>query len=133
MLCVFCAFILFLSVFFVSYRKDLVLLNISSRYITSRSEQFLKRKDIVNHSKVNFCINKLFIPCNTCSCCVYIIGDANIYWYVFVSLLVPVSSVFFSVCMISNQIIAKTHHLSDHQSVNLIPSFIKHAARCCQH
>ena len=84
--------------FFVFHRKDLVLLNLISRYMTSTSEQFLKRKDIADLCKVNICINKLLIQCNTGTCCVYITGGVNIYLYVCIRLMVRVSCVCLSVC-----------------------------------
>ena len=40
--CLFCLFKLYLSVFFVFHRKNLVLLNLINRYVTATSEKFLK-------------------------------------------------------------------------------------------
>ena len=45
--CVFCLFTPFLSVLFVFNRKNLVLLHLINRYMTSTNKQFLKRKNIV--------------------------------------------------------------------------------------
>ena len=70
-----------LSVFFAFHRKNLVLLNLSSRYMISSSELFFKSKDFVDLYKVNFCISKLFIQCNTDSCCVNIMTGVNKYIY----------------------------------------------------
>ena len=64
-------------------------------YMTSTSELFLKRKDIVNICKVNFCFSKLFSQCNTGELlCAQVLF---LYLYVCVSLLVPVFPV--SVCL----------------------------------
>ena len=52
--CVFCLFTLHLSVLFVFHGKNLVLLNLIDRYVTSARQQFLKRKDISEICKVNF-------------------------------------------------------------------------------
>ena len=48
MLCVFCSFTPFLTAFFVFHKKDLVLWNLISRYMTPSSEQIFKCKDIVD-------------------------------------------------------------------------------------
>ena len=61
--------------------------------MTSESEKFLKSKDIVDLCKVNFCISKLLIQCNTGSCCVHITGGVNMYLYLYLRLLVPVCPV----------------------------------------
>ena len=71
MVYVFCSFTSFLSEFVVFHWKDLVELNVITRYVTSTNEQFFKSKDIVDLHKLNFCITKLFIQCNTSSCCVH--------------------------------------------------------------
>ena len=57
-----------------------------SIYITSTSEQLLKSTDIVDHCRVNFCISKLLIQCNTGSCCVLITGPVDIDLYVYAGL-----------------------------------------------
>ena len=72
----------FLSVLFVLHRKDLVFLNLISRYMTSTREQLLTLWAIVDLSKVKFCFSKLFIQCNISSWCVYITDGVNIYVYV---------------------------------------------------
>ena len=83
----------FLSVFFVFHRKGLVLLNLISRYMTSTI--FEKQRHC---GPINFCISKLFIQCDTRSCCVT--GGVNIYLYVSVSLLVLcVLCVYLCVCL----------------------------------
>ena len=74
-------------IFFVFYRKDLVLLNLISRCITFTSEYFL---NIVDLCIVNLCVRKVFSQCNTARCCVHITRDVNIYLYMYVSKLVPV-------------------------------------------
>ena len=43
---VFCLFTPFLVVLFEFYRKNLIILHLLSRFMTSSSEQFLKRKEI---------------------------------------------------------------------------------------
>ena len=77
----FCSFIPFLLVFLVFQKKDLVLLNLISRYLTSTREYFLKSIHIAGLCKANFCISKFFIQCGTGSCCVHIRGALNIYSY----------------------------------------------------
>ena len=87
----------FLLVFFVFHRKGLVLLNLISRYMTSTI--FEKQRHC---GPINFCISKLFIQCDTRSCCVHITGGVNIYLYVSVSLLVLcVLCVYLCVCLSS--------------------------------
>ena len=49
----FCSLTPYLSLFFVSYRKKVVFLNLISRYMTSASAYFWKSKDIVDLCKVN--------------------------------------------------------------------------------
>ena len=39
----------------------------------------LKSKDIQDLCKMNFFISKLFIQCDTGSCCVHVTGGVNIY------------------------------------------------------
>ena len=48
----FCSVATFLSVFFLFHSKNLVLLNLISRHLTSISESFLKNTDIVDLRKV---------------------------------------------------------------------------------
>ena len=67
----------------------------------------LKSKDIVDLCSVNFCIIKLFIQCNTGSCCANITGSVNIYLYVYVSLFVPVYPVFVCLCVYPIRVLAK--------------------------
>ena len=43
-----------------------------SRNMIFRSEELLKSNDIVDRCKVNICISKLFIQCNTGSYCVHV-------------------------------------------------------------
>ena len=92
-------FTLFLPVFFVFHRKDLILLNLISTYVTPTSEQFLKNKGTVDLWKVNFCISKFFIQCNTGSCCVQITDGVNMYLYVCQSVGLPVCLVCFCLCL----------------------------------
>ena len=101
-------FTLFLPVFFVFHRKDLILLNLISTYVTPTSEQFLKNKGTVDLWKVNFCISKFFIQCNTGSCCVQITDGVNMYLYVCQSVGPCMSRVFLPVSVISNQGTSKT-------------------------
>ena len=72
------------------HRKDIVFLNLISRYMSSASEQFLRSKYIADIGKVKFCISKSFIQCNASSCCVHITGGVKIYSYMCVSQLVSV-------------------------------------------
>ena len=111
----FSSFIPFLPVLFVFHRKDLVLLNLISKYMISTSESFLKSKDIVNLFKLNIYISKSFMQCNTGSCCVCITGSVNIYLYVCISFLIPVCLVWVCVCvcMISNRSTRKSHSRFD--------------------
>ena len=60
-LCVFCSLTPYVSVLFVFQRKELVLLNLISRYMTSTSEYFLKSKDNWDLYKVNVFNSKLKI------------------------------------------------------------------------
>ena len=63
--------------------------------MTYVSESCLNSKDVVN--KVNLCIKKLFIQCNTCGCCVHKTGGVNIS-YICESILVLVCPVRVSLC-----------------------------------
>ena len=47
--CMFCLFTPFLLTFFVFHGKNLILLNLGNRYVTSTGEKFLKSKNIVEH------------------------------------------------------------------------------------
>ena len=89
----------------------------------------LKSKGIVTLCKVNFCINKLFIQCNTAICCVHTTGGVKIYLCLCVSLLVCVFCVFVSVCVNQIRVLAKT--MSSVSSVNLKCCCISHTAKCC--
>ena len=63
-ICVFCLFTLFLSVLFVFQGKNLLLLNLISRYFTSTSEQLLKSKNIAERNfliSVNYPFNVIHI------------------------------------------------------------------------
>ena len=46
--------------------------------MTSASKYFMKSKEISEFYEVNVCISKLFIQCNTGSCCMHITGSVNI-------------------------------------------------------
>ena len=126
---VFCSFIPFLLVFFAFHRKDFILLNLIGRYMTSTSDKFLKSKDIVDLCKVHVCISKLFIQCNTGSCCVHITGGVNIYLYVCKSIGFCFSCKYLSVCVISTQNTSKNHTIRVKPSVILMSCCIKHTAR----
>ena len=89
-----------------------------------------KRKDIVDLCKINVCICKLFIHCNTSCCCLYIAGSVIIYLCVCVSLLVPVCPMWVCLCVTSNQSNSKNHVICANPSVNLMSHCIKHIARC---
>ena len=71
--------------------------------MTSTSEYILKGKDIVDLSKVNFCISKLLIQYNTGSFWVHITGGVNIYLCACKSIGPHVSCVFVSVCDIKSE------------------------------
>ena len=79
------------SAFFVFLRKNLDLTTPITKYMTSASQWFLKNKDVADIlCQVNFDSSKLFIKCNTDSCCVPMSGGANICLkYVCVSLPIP--------------------------------------------
>ena len=128
--CVFSSFILFLSVFFVIHRNELVLLNLISRKAKAK-KMFLQSNDILDLCKVNFCIRKLIIHCNAGSCCVYITGGVNIYLYVCKSIGPSVSCVCLSLCVISNQSTSINHVIRVKPSVKLMSCCIKHTARFC--
>ena len=119
-----------LSVFFAFHRKNLVLLNLSSRYMISSSELFFKSKDFVDLYKVNFCISKLFIQCNTDSCCVNIITGVNKYIYscLLVCWSLCVLSVFACVSY-QLRVLAKTIHPCQTFST-FYAVCIKYTARC---
>ena len=132
MLCAFCSFVLFLSVFFVFHPKDLVLLNLISRYMSSTSEQLLKSKYIVYLCKVSFYISKLFIHCNTGGFRLYISGGVNIYLDLFRFVGAFVSSLCLFVCVwYQIRILAKPMSYVPNLSVNLTACCIKHLSRCC--
>ena len=132
MVYVFDSFVTFLSVFFVFHRKNLVSLNLISRYMASTRVIFEKQKHF-GPLQSKFCISKLFIQCNAGTCCVHITGHVNdIYLDVCVSLLVPVCPMWLSMCMILNNSTSKNHVIQSKLSINLIPCCIKHTARCCK-
>ena len=87
------------TVFFVFHKKDLELLNVINRCITSIREKFLSSEDIVNLCKVNFFIKKLFNQCNTGSCSAHISGDVSVYLYVSVNILVSACPVCVCLCL----------------------------------
>ena len=74
--------------------------------MTSTSDKF------ADLCKVNFCISKLFIKCNTGSCCVQGTGGVNIYLYACWSIDPSVSYVCLRMCVISNQSTRKKHVIS---------------------
>ena len=123
------------SNFGTSQRKDLVLLNLSSRYMTSASQQFFKSKDIVHLFKLNFCVSKLFIQCNRISCFVNIIDGVNMSLYVCFSLYLfwCVSSMCLCVYVMSIQSTSKSHVIRVKPLVNVMLCCIKHIVRCCWH
>ena len=110
---VFCSFTLFLTVFFVFQRNDLVLLTLISRYMSSTSESFLKSNNIVDLHKAIVCTSKIFIQCNTGSWCVHKTCGVNIYLNVSVSLLIPVcpECMYSCVCNIKSEYQQKSCHL----------------------
>ena len=63
--------------------------------MTYTSESSLNSKDIVN--KVNLCIKKLLIQCNTGNCCAQKISDINVI-YICVRILVLVCPVCVCLC-----------------------------------
>ena len=109
-LCMFYPFIPFLSVLFVFDRKDLILLNLISRCMTSTNEYFWEAKTLLTLLN-NLCISKLFIQSSTGSCCVYITGGAN--WNKCQSIGLFLPCMCFSVCVydIKEQCCQKLCHL----------------------
>ena len=72
-----CLFTSFLSVLFVFHWKNLILLHLIGRYMTSTSESFLKRKDIPESKFLIF--SELLFLCNTDTCSYQTTGGVNIY------------------------------------------------------
>ena len=95
------------SQYFLLHKKDLVLWNLITYIWFLQVSNFWK----ADTSWTNFYISRLFILCNTGSCYVHIIGDVNIWLYVFTSPLFPVCPVFVCVCVcvIFNQRSSKNH------------------------
>ena len=129
---------IFQYIFFFSQEKNLVLLNLINRYI--KSVTFEKQRHCgklqskflrsANYSS-NAILSKLFIQCNTESCCEHITGSINIYLYACVSPLAPVFAMCLWVCVISNQSTSKKPSQVLDLS-NLMPCCIKHTARSLQ-
>ena len=124
--CFFCSFTQFLLVFLVFHRKDLVLLNLISRYAASAISDFWKIKMLLTFIKLIFNVSEWLIQCNTDSCCEYVIGGANM--YLWVSLLVSISCVYLFVCMIPN-----SHVINVKPTANLMPCCIKCRSRCLRY
>ena len=90
------------------------------------SGSIFNSKDTVDFYKVNFCIGKSFIQCNTDSCYPHITGGVSINLYVCVNILVPVSTcVYLSVFMASNQNNYKNYAIRVKPGVNSMPCCIK--------
>ena len=85
----------YLSVLFVFYRKNLVFLH-QEIYDFYKWAIFEKK---IHCGKKIFDISKLFIQCNTDSCCEHITGGVNMYLYGGVSLLAPDRVVCVRVCV----------------------------------
>ena len=83
--------------------------------MSSTSEQFLKREDIME-SKFLISVNHSFSVIQIAAVCEHITGDVNIYLYGCVGLLAPESAVCLCVCMcvISSQSTSKKqYYVSD--------------------
>ena len=78
--CVLFIYTVSISIICVS-QEALSLSHLIDRYMTSTSEWFVKRKDIVENLEfVEYCdISELFIQCNTYNCCEHITGGDNMY------------------------------------------------------
>ena len=87
--CLFCFCTRYLWEFYLFCMEKLMLFNPINWYVTSTSQWFFNRQEIVELCKVNFW---LFIECNKDSSCEPKTGGFNIYLYGYVILLV------FSVC-----------------------------------
>ena len=88
---------------------------------------FLKAKLLWNSLKHVFDISKLFIQCNTHSCCEYITGSISLYLYGCVSLLAPVLCVY--VCKWYQIRVLVKNHTMCQTTVNLMRCCIKHTTR----
>ena len=105
LVCAFCLFIPFLSLF-VFHRKNLVLWHLINRYDFCKWIIFGKKR---HFRKQIFDTSELFIQCNKDSCCEHIAVGVNIYLHGCVGLLAPVC-----VCLISNHSTSeKSHHVSN--------------------
>ena len=103
--CVFCLFTQYLSVF-LFHRKNLFLLNLINRYIKSvtfekqRHYGTLQSKFLIS---ANYLLNviqrKLFIKCNTESCCEHITDSIDIYLCACASQLAPVYAMYLCLSM----------------------------------
>ena len=83
---------------YVFHRKDIVSLNLISRYMVLQLSSFWKAKTLwtsVFHSVLTL----LFIQCNIGSCCMHVTGGVNIYLYMYVSVLVLVCLVCVCLCL----------------------------------
>ena len=106
--CLFCVFTPYLSEFFVFHINTLILLNLINWYATSTGQWFLNSQDIVEFCEVNF---RLFIECNTDSCCEHKTGGVNIYLDGHVNLLGPMCVVVFILLFVwyPIRVLAKNH------------------------
>ena len=94
---VLCLLTPYLSIFYVFYEKNLMLLNLINRYVTSTSHEFLKSKDIMEPCKVYFWYWRIIHSVNTDNCREHITGGVNIYVYVYILSWV---SVYWPLCLL---------------------------------
>ena len=80
---VLCLLTPYLSIFYVFYEKNLMLLNLINRYVTSTSQKLKKKKhkDIVEPCRFLILANYSFNDRVHNRCCVYITGGINIYFH----------------------------------------------------
>ena len=105
--------------------KDLVLLNLISRCMTSTNEQFSNSKDIVYLCKKIFLYQKVIYQCNSCRA--HILGGVIIYLYMCKYIFPCVSCICLSLLVVSNQSNCKKHVIGDKPVVNSMPCCIKHS------
>ena len=109
----FCLFTPFLSVLFVSHKKNPVLTAFNQQiYDFYKGIIFEKKIHCIVESKFLISVNYSFNQCKRSSCCEHITGVVNIYLYECVSLLAPECAVCVCVfvCVILNQSTSKKPH-----------------------
>ena len=130
-MCSVCIFLIYtiLSVYFVFHKKNLVLLNQQIYTSLLQRNNFWIATTLWTSVKYFFLYQQV-IQCNTDQWSLHITGGINIYLYVCQYISPCMLYVCLSICVISSQSTSKNHVIHAKPSVNLMPCWIKHTARC---